>query len=199
MSRRRLGRASQPAPPARPTWSRGGEGVVREVRQLFTEARTRPIRYAPSSEFSREAASASAIAILAATVGALIIVPPFVGAVVFAATALRWPQLWRRNNGFVIALVLLGLVLGVAYRQDVTEIGAFVYVNFVHVITSAALVTVLALVALGLSMWIGNARATRSLERGALVGTITSTHPVMRWQFPILVTTLLDTPDHMHR
>jgi hypothetical protein len=29
--------------------------------------------------------------------------------------------------------------------------------------------------------------------------TITSAHSVMQWQFPILLTTLLDTPDHMHR
>ena len=29
--------------------------------------------------------------------------------------------------------------------------------------------------------------------------TITTSHAIMRWQFPILLTTLLDTPDHMHR
>jgi hypothetical protein len=29
--------------------------------------------------------------------------------------------------------------------------------------------------------------------------TITSSHTIMRWQFPVLLTTLLDTPDHMHR
>jgi hypothetical protein len=29
--------------------------------------------------------------------------------------------------------------------------------------------------------------------------TITTSHAVMRWQFPVLVTALLDTPDHMHR
>ena len=29
--------------------------------------------------------------------------------------------------------------------------------------------------------------------------TITKTHAVMTWNFPVLVTTLLDTPDHMHR
>jgi hypothetical protein len=109
---------------------------------------------------------------------AFVVVPPFVGALVFTATALRWPQIWRRNNMVVIALLAIGLLLGVACRQDVTEIGAFVYINFVHVITSAALVTVAALLALGLTTWIGNARATRTLERGALVGTISSTHPV---------------------
>jgi uncharacterized protein (DUF1800 family) len=29
--------------------------------------------------------------------------------------------------------------------------------------------------------------------------TITASHAIMRWQFPQLLTTLLDTPDHMHR
>jgi hypothetical protein len=109
---------------------------------------------------------------------AFILVPPFAGALVFTATAVRWPKLWRRNNLVVIALVLLALVIALACRQDATEIAAFVYVNFVHVMTSAALVTVLALIALGATLWIGNARAARGLERGALVGTITSSHPV---------------------
>lgn len=109
---------------------------------------------------------------------AFMLVPPFAGALAFTATALRWPEVWRRNNFVAIALVLLGLVIALACRQDVTEVGAFVYVNFIHVMTSAALVTVAALVALGASQWFLNARATRSLERGALVGTITSTHPV---------------------
>ncbi|MBA3498982.1 MAG: hypothetical protein M4D80_01050 [Myxococcota bacterium] len=113
-----------------------------------------------------------------ASMVAFVVVPPFVGALVFTATALRWPQLWRRNNMIVVTLLVIGLVLGIACRLDVTEIGAFVYINFVHVLTSAALVAVAALLALGLSTWIGNARATRRLERGALVGTISSTHPV---------------------
>jgi uncharacterized protein (DUF1800 family) len=29
--------------------------------------------------------------------------------------------------------------------------------------------------------------------------TITANHAIMKWQFPLLVATLLDTPDHMHR
>jgi hypothetical protein len=33
----------------------------------------------------------------------------------------------------------------------------------------------------------------------AAATTITASHAVMRWQFPLLVATLLDTPDHMHR
>jgi hypothetical protein len=33
----------------------------------------------------------------------------------------------------------------------------------------------------------------------AATTTITASHGIMRWQFPVLVTTLLDTPDHMHR
>jgi uncharacterized protein (DUF1800 family) len=33
----------------------------------------------------------------------------------------------------------------------------------------------------------------------AAATTITAQHAVMRWQFPLLVATLLDTPDHMHR
>jgi hypothetical protein len=29
--------------------------------------------------------------------------------------------------------------------------------------------------------------------------TITAKHAVMRWQFPLVLTTLLDSPDHMLR
>ena len=109
---------------------------------------------------------------------AFVVVPPFAAALVFTATALRWPQIWRRNSLVVFALLLVALVLAIACRRNVTEIGACVYVNFIHVIAAAALVTVLALVALGAAMWIGNARGRGMLRYGALEGTITSTHTI---------------------
>lgn len=58
-----------------------------------------------------------------------VVVPPFVGALAFTATALRWPQIWRRNSGVVIALLLLTLLVGVAIRREVSEIGAFIYLS----------------------------------------------------------------------
>ena len=29
--------------------------------------------------------------------------------------------------------------------------------------------------------------------------SITATHPIVRWKMPMLLTTLLDSPDHLHR
>ena len=94
-------------------------------------------------------------------VTAFVLVPPFAGALVFTFTALRWPALWRRNTMVIGALLLVAVIFAVACRYDVSEIGAFVYVNFIHVIASAALVTVGAIVALGATTWISNVRARR--------------------------------------
>jgi len=109
---------------------------------------------------------------------AFVVVPPFAAALVFTATALRWPQIWRRNSLVVFALLLVALVLAIACRRNVTEIGAFVYINFIHVIAAAALVTVASLVALGAAVSIGHVRGRNMLRYGALEGTITSTHTI---------------------
>lgn len=108
-----------------------------------------------------------------------VLVPPFLAALAFTATALRWPQVWRRLGGIVAALLLVVLVVGIAVRCDVTEIGAFIYLNFVHVVTAAALVAVAAIATLGIATWIGNARARRLLAQpDVLIGTIVSQHPI---------------------
>jgi hypothetical protein len=108
-----------------------------------------------------------------------VLVPPFVGALAFTATALRWPQVWRRHSAGVIALLLLALFIGVAMRREVSELGAFIYLNFVHVIAASALVAVASITVLGISTWVGNARARALLEQpGVLVGTILSRHPI---------------------
>jgi len=110
---------------------------------------------------------------------AFIVVPPFIGALVFTATALRWPTIWRRNGGVVFALLLLALIVGIMCRRDVDEVGAFVYLNFIHLISAAAILTVTAIAVLGASIWISNARGRRRLdEPGVLTGTITSTHSI---------------------
>jgi len=106
---------------------------------------------------------------------AYIVLPPFAGAVVFTFTALRWPHLWRRNIA-VIVLLVLAVAITVAYRRDTTEISAFIYTNFMHVLACSALVAIGALVTLGASLWIGNVRGRRMLEReGTLTGTIVNT------------------------
>jgi hypothetical protein len=108
-----------------------------------------------------------------------VLVPPFIGALAFTATALRWPQVWRRNSAAVVALLLLALIIGIAMRREVTEIGAFIYLNFVHVVAASALVAVTAIATLGIATWVGNARARGLLEQpGVLVGTIVSKHPI---------------------
>lgn len=113
-------------------------------------------------------------------VTAFMLVPPFAGALVFTFTALRWPELWRRNTLVIGALLLVAVIFGIACRYDVSEIGAYVYVNFIHVIASAALVAVGAIVALGATTWIANARARRrlDLDHSMLAGLITSRHTI---------------------
>ena len=106
---------------------------------------------------------------------AYVLVPPFVGALAFTFTALRWPQIWRRNIAVFILLVL-ALVIAIAYRKDTTEISAFVYANFMHVLACSAIVAIGALVALGAGLWIDNVRGRRLLARdGTLTGTIVNT------------------------
>lgn len=113
---------------------------------------------------------------------AFVVVPPFAAALGFTATALRWPHVWRRFGVLVIALLALGLLIAIECRLDIAEAGAYVYVNFLHVLAAAAVVAVGALVVLGAALWIANARGRRALERGALVGTIAGRDPVARFE-----------------
>lgn len=103
----------------------------------------------------------------------VMVAPPFLGATAFTASALRNPEVWRRNSGAVVAILVLGLVFAIACRQNVNAIGAYVYINFVHVLGAAALMAVAALVALGATTWISARRARAALDRErTLIGTV---------------------------
>ena len=107
---------------------------------------------------------------------AFVVGPPMLAAMLITAIALRWPsRIDTRATGAVLAVIT---VAACAYRSDVGECGAFVYINFIHVIACAALVAVAAIVTLGIATWIGNARARRILDETALVGTITGSRHV---------------------
>jgi hypothetical protein len=103
----------------------------------------------------------------------VMVVPPLVGATLFTGSALRNPEVWRRNSGAVITVLVIALVIAVAGRQNVSAISAFVYINFVHVLGAAALIAVAALVALGATSWISARRARAALDRErTLIGTV---------------------------
>jgi hypothetical protein len=111
---------------------------------------------------------------------AYVMVPPFVAATLFTASALRWPHVWRRNGAVVGVLLALALVIAIGYRADVTEPAAFVYLNFTHVIAAAALLAITAIVALGVSLWVGHRRARAMLDHpGSLTGTIVNADDVI--------------------
>jgi hypothetical protein len=124
---------------------------------------------------------------------AFVVIPPFAAALAATATMLRWPAVWRRNTPVVVALVILAVATGTMIRTDVSEIGAFIYLNFVHVLAASGLVAVAAITTLGIATWVGNARARTVLDQpGVLVGTITSRDPVAL----VEVTSWLRGPRH---
>lgn len=116
-----------------------------------------------------------------ANVFVFVVVPPFVAAITFTASALRHPLLWRRATKVIGAGLVLALGIGIVLRSQVTEIGAFLYVNFVHVLAAVGFIAVAGLAALAVATWIGTARARAVVERpDAVIGVITSTHPIAR-------------------
>jgi hypothetical protein len=100
----------------------------------------------------------------------LVLVPPFVAALIVTGVVLRRPALLR--NAYVHVALGVALLVAVGHRMEASEAAALVYINFIHVLAAAAVAAVAALVALGATSWLAAARARRALTASTLAGTI---------------------------
>ena len=103
---------------------------------------------------------------------ALIVGPPLAGACVVTALAFRRHAWFRRAQSGLISVLAVCLLLDVCVRAKVTYAESLMFANFAHIALALAVVATLALVALGISLWLRVRRGRMMLANKPLIGTI---------------------------
>ena len=96
-------------------------------------------------------------------VAVLMLVPPFVAAVLYTLVAVRAPRLGRALR-VPIAIVLVALFLASVWARVYANNGAFlIHDNFIHLLLAAVAIAILATGVLAISTWSAGRRALRRL------------------------------------
>jgi hypothetical protein len=115
------------------------------------------------------------------SVAPVVLVPPFVLAVGYAALASRRLQAARKLRTAIGGLLGLALASGIVLRLEPNRGAASIYANFVHVLIALAAVAIASVIALAASIRIGALRARRTFgaARTPVSGVIASDAPVV--------------------
>jgi len=103
----------------------------------------------------------------------LVVVPPLVIAIAYAALAIRKPEAARRWRPHTVGLLLGLLVTAFVMRADAPAAARVVYANFIHVLLGGMIVACAGIVGLGAAMVLRARHTRRHFERDAIEGVVT--------------------------